>query len=300
MNFIGDMEENSVLEWDPATFIFKRPVNDGLPNGYRYQTPPKQRHEQLFEISPGSSTTSPNTSPDTSPDNSPFTTPERNKKNHSYQHGSPPTFNNRWKRENSLVKRRDYAKEERNKRFVSFICDKFNSPESKIHFHDFQNFDEQTQKMPTDKLLNHINQLLSNDREKDKLSKDIGDFLKKECIFTSEPELEPVFSQNTATKINVLRHIKKSECRCCSCTCVSNIIDTDIYCTSYCQIKTITIEKYMKYSQLYNLLSENGFIKTMNLTYTHKSERKKPHPFFATQCTNLHFCGFTDLTIYFV
>ena len=66
------------------------------------------------------------------------------------------------------------------------------------------------------------------------------------------------------------------------------------------EIKTITIEKYMKYSQLYNLLSENGFIKTMNLTYTHKSERKKPHPFFATQCTNLHFCGFTDLTIYFV
>lgn len=276
---------NNVLDWDPTLFNFVSPENrkttpefpPGLPKGYRYSTPPRVRES------------TPSTSTDTSPDNTPFTTPERKKRSQRNL-----TQNSRWTDPSPPCRKKDPAKEERNIRFKNFINKKIqDNSTDKFSFSDFQDFDPQTKSMPTDKLLNHINQLMANETEKELLSENIGEFLKENWNFTSDSE--PVFLQSNVTKINVFRHIKKINCRCCN----TNDI-TDIYCTKYCQIKTITIEKEMKYSQLFNLLSEYGFIKKYVPSYEHKSERKEKHTFFPTMGNNLHLTGINDLTIYFV
>ena len=77
---------------------------------------------------------------------------------------------------------KDPAKEERNNNFRKFIYEKIDTAESNlICLSDFQKFDAQTKRMIgqtvlTDKLLNHINQLMANDSGKEKLSKDIVTF----------------------------------------------------------------------------------------------------------------------------
>lgn len=276
---------NNVLNSDSTHFNVVRSENiktipefpPGLPNGYRYSTPPRVRES------------SPSTSTDTSPDNTPFTTPERKKRSQRNL-----TQNSRWTDPSPPCRKKDPAKEKRNKEFKDFINKKIqDNSTDKFSFSDFGDFDKQAEHMQPDKLLNHINQLMANEPEKEKLSENIGEFLKENWNFTSDSE--PVFLQSNVTKINVFRHIKKINCRCCN----TNDI-TDIYCTNYCQIKTITIEKEMKYSQLFNLLSEYGFIKKYVPSYEHKSERKEKHPFFPTTGNNLHLTGITGLTIYFV
>lgn len=241
---------------------------------------------------------------------SPARTPERVKKNRSENHQTVPTHNNTFNSpfpnvgngQNNSEKiewrRKDYQKLERNKRYLSLITSLLGA-NPLIHFRNIQSFDEKTLEMEKDKLLNHVNQLLANCPEKEELSKTISAFLKSEknSIFTSNSE--PVFILDKPVKIDVLRQLKKSNCRCDNCK-NDNIENNDLFCNVYCQVKTITIEQKMKYSDLYNLLNENGFIKSIIPKYTHKSDRKEKHPFFPTQGENLHFNGFSDLSIYFV
>ena len=277
---------NNVLDWDPTLFNFVSPENrettpefpPGLPKGYRYLTPPKSRDS------------SPSTSTDTSPDNTPFTTPERKKRSQRNL-----TQNSRWTDPSPPCRKKDPAKEKRNKEFKDFINNKIqDNSTDKFSFSDFGDFDKQAEDMQPDKLLNHINQLMANEPEKEQLSENIGKFLKENWNFNSDSE--PVFLQSNVTKINVFRHIKKINCTCCN----TDDDSTDIYCTNYCQIKTITIEKEMKYSQLFNLLSEYKFIKKYVPIYEHKSDKKEKHCFFPTMGNNLHLTGINILTICFV
>jgi len=228
----------------------------------------------------------------------------------SYSNFTKNTPTGNWRNtNNSFVPNSLYSKnpekEERNKEVLKKIKVLLSKNNGLFPYDSLKELHPTLSDMPNNKLINFINQLISNGNTDDiivdgsyvingisikKISSDIEDFLKQNAIYSHATE--PIYTSGQIIKISVFRAVKRINCRCC--------FTDDFFCNKLCQIKTITINKQMKYSELYDMLINNGFIKNLCPKYTHKSDRKEEHPYFPTHGGNLHFNGFSDLSVYFV
>ena len=228
----------------------------------------------------------------------------------NYSNFAKNTPSGNWRSTNSnFVPSAQYSKnpekEERNKEVLKKVKILLSKNNGLFPYEALKELHPTLRDMPNNKLINFINQLISNGNTDDiivdgsyiingmsikKISSDIEDFLKQYAIYTHTTE--PTYTSTQVVKISVFRAVKRINCRCC--------FTDDFFCNQLCQIKTITINKQMKYSELYDMLINNGFIKNLCPKYTHKSDRKEEHPHFPTHGGNLHFNGFSELSVYFV